>query len=78
MIEPKPRTDATQAVYEAAHEAWVAKDDPSSIAAATLRAAVDQISRLIGSSYSPQEAERRFAVLDAFHQIATELEGPHG
>jgi hypothetical protein len=48
------------------------------MAAATLRAAVDQISRLIGSSYSPQEAERHFAVLDAFHQIATELEGANG
>jgi hypothetical protein len=47
------------------------------MAAAILRAAVDQIDQLIGSSYSPQEAERRLAVLDAFHAIATELEGHH-
>jgi hypothetical protein len=78
MSTPKPRTDAAQTVYEAAHEAWVTKDDPSSIGAATLRAAVDQIDQLIGRSYSPQGAEDRSAVLDAFLEIATELEGVNG
>jgi len=42
-IEPKTRSDAAQAVYEAAHEAWVTKDDPSPIAAAALRAAAAQL-----------------------------------
>ena len=35
-----PRTDAAQKIYEAAHEAWVTKDDPEHIAAATIRALV--------------------------------------
>ena len=39
MSNTKRRTDAAQAVYEAAHEAWVTLDDPEHIAAATLRAA---------------------------------------
>jgi hypothetical protein len=78
MIEPKPRTDAAQKVYQAAHNAWVTKDDPSSIAAAALRAAVDHIDLLIERCGSPQGAEGRLAVLDAFLAIATELKGANG
>jgi|688.fasta_scaffold12775_3 hypothetical protein len=78
MIEPKPRTDAAQKVYEAAHEAWVTKDDPTLIASAALRAAVDHIDLLIERCSSPQEAEGRLAVLDGFLAIATELEGANG
>ena len=29
MSTPKARTDAAQAVYEAAHNAWVTTDDPA-------------------------------------------------
>lgn len=42
-IEPKTRSDAAQAVYEAAHKAWVTNDDPSLIAGAALRAAAAQM-----------------------------------
>ena len=34
---------AAQAVLDAAHEAWVTRDDPQGIAAAVLRAAADQV-----------------------------------
>jgi hypothetical protein len=34
---------AAQAVLDAAHEAWITKDDAPSIAAAALRAAADQV-----------------------------------
>jgi hypothetical protein len=78
MIEPKLRTDAAQKVYEAANEAWVTKDDPASIAAAALRAAVDHIDLLIKRCGSPQDAEGRSAVLDGFLEIAAELEGANG
>ena len=71
----KPRTDAAQRLYEAVHKVWVTTDDPSFIAAAALRAAVDHIDLLIERCASPQEAEGRLAVLDAFLAIATELEG---
>jgi hypothetical protein len=36
---------AAQAVLDAAHEAWITKDDAPSIAAAALRAAADQVER---------------------------------
>jgi hypothetical protein len=78
MTTSKPRTDAAQAVYLGAHEAWVTKDDPEHIAAAALRAAVDHIDLLIERCASPQEAEGRLAVLDGFLAIATELEGHNG
>jgi uncharacterized protein YfiM (DUF2279 family) len=39
MTELSP---AAQAVLDAAHEAWITKDDAPSIAAAALRAAVEQ------------------------------------
>ena len=41
MNDSKRRTDAAQAVYKAAHDAWVTKDDPEHIAAATLRALLE-------------------------------------
>jgi hypothetical protein len=62
MSTPKARTDVAQAVYEAAHNAWVTKDDPSSIAVAALRVAAHQLSH----------DRRQLAA------IATELEGHHG
>jgi hypothetical protein len=40
MTELSP---AAQAVLDAAHEAWITKDDAPSIAAAALRAAADQV-----------------------------------
>ena len=40
MTDHTPLSPAAQAVLEASHEAWVTKDDPISIAAAALRAAV--------------------------------------
>lgn len=43
MTTPKPRNDAAQAIYEAAHKAWVTNDDPSLIAGAALRAAAAQM-----------------------------------
>ena len=43
MSTPTPLSPAAQAVYEAAIEAWVTKDDPSPIAAAALRAAAAQL-----------------------------------
>jgi hypothetical protein len=64
MSTPKARTDAAQAVYEAAHEAWATKDDPSSIAAAALRAAAPMMQFV-------QDHKKLLA-------IATELEGHHG
>jgi hypothetical protein len=83
MIEPKPRTDAAQAVYEAAHEAWVTKDDPSSIAAAALRAAAAQIAAeevppyLTGNLYWPWRNGRATAE-EHLLAIATELKGANG
>lgn len=40
MAELSP---AAQAVLDAAHDAWIVKDDPKSIATAALRAAADQV-----------------------------------
>ena len=78
MSTPKPRTDAAQAVYEAAHNAWVTKDDPSPIAAAALRAAADQADSLMERCGDPCTAEGRSDVRDALLEIATELEGANG
>jgi propanediol dehydratase small subunit len=82
MIEPKPRTDAAQKVYEAAHEAWVTKHDPTSIAAAAFRAAAAQIAaeevppHLTGDVYWPWRNGRGTAE-EHLLAIATELEGEH-
>ncbi|MCE2836642.1 MAG: hypothetical protein LW834_06740 [Cyanobium sp. 49614_E6] len=78
MSDSKRRTDAAQAVYEAAHQAWVTKDSPEPIAAATLRAAADQADSLMERCGSPQQAEGRPDWFDALLEIATELEGHHG
>jgi hypothetical protein len=43
--------------------------------AATLRVAVDQADSLMKRCGSPQQAEGRSDVFDAFREIATELEG---
>ena len=68
MTTPKPLTDAAQAVYEAAHKAWVTKDDPSPIAAATIRALVtNHGTKTMGGSIILNG--------DAVLDIATELEG---
>jgi propanediol dehydratase small subunit len=82
-IEPKTRSDAAQAVYEAAHEAWVTKDDPSPIAAAALRAAAAQIAaekvppHVTGNVYQPWRNGRATA-MEHLLAIATELEGANG
>ena len=71
MSTTKARTDAAQAVYEAAHEAWVTKDDPEHIAAATIRALVtNHGTKTMGGSIILNG--------DAVLEIATELEGHHG
>jgi hypothetical protein len=71
MSTSKPRTAAAQAVYEAAHEAWVTQDDPSSIAAATIRALVtNHGTKTMGGSIILNG--------DAVLAIATEMEGANG
>jgi hypothetical protein len=83
MSTHKPRTDDAQAVYEAAHEAWVTKDDPSSIAAAALRAAAAQIAaekvppHVKGNACWPWRNGRATAE-EHLLAIATELEGANG
>ena len=64
MTTPNPLSPPAQAVYEAAREAWVTKDDPEGIAAATLRAAAPLMQFV-------QDHEKLLA-------IATELEGSDG
>jgi hypothetical protein len=66
MSTPRPRTDAAQAVYEAAHEAWVTKDDPERIAAATIRALV--------TNHGTKTMGGIILNGDAVLDIATELE----
>jgi hypothetical protein len=87
MSTPKAQTDAAQAVYEAAHNAWVKTDDPSnhlgSIAAAALRAAAAQITageippHVTGDVYWPWRNGRATAE-EHLLAIATELEGING
>ena len=71
MNTPKPRTDAAQAVYEAAHEAWVTRDDPDLIAAATIRA-------LVINHGTPAPGGSVILNGNFLITIATELEGHHG
>lgn len=77
----KRRTAATQAVYEAAHQAWVTKDDPEHIAAATLRAAAAQMIKTDDLTDTVEDVIRG---AERHHQagwlctIATELEGSNG
>lgn len=81
MSAPKARTDAAQAVYEAAHEAWVTKDNPSSIAAAALRAAAMQMIKTDDLASSLEDVIRgaeRHHQAGELHTIATELEGVNG
>ena len=79
-----PLSPEAQAVLDAAHEAWVTKDDPGSIAAAALCAAADQI-------VPEQSHEGPFEYCCDYTQfwqkdiirrellgIAKELEGHHG
>jgi len=71
MSDTKPRTDAAKKIYEAAHEAWVTKDGPEHIAAATIRALVTNYgTKTMGGSIILNG--------DAVLAIATELEGHHG
>ena len=81
MSTPKGRTDAAQAVYQAAHNAWVTKDDPSSIAAAALRAAAAQMIKTDDLANTMDDVIRgseRHHQAGALCTIATELEGHHG
>ena len=59
---------AAQAIDDAAHQAWVTRDDPRSIAAAALRAAADQVAPVDRGSRRQMNIRR-----DLF-AIATELE----
>ena len=63
-----PLSPAAQAVLDAAHEAWVTRDDPKSIAAAALRAAADQ------TFPDDRDTETELIRSDLL-AIATELEG---
>jgi hypothetical protein len=81
MSTPKARTDVAQAVYEAAHNAWVTKDDPSSIAAAALRAAAAQMIKTDDLTDTVEDVIRgaeRHHQAGVLHTIATELEGVNG
>lgn len=78
MSDSKCRTDATQAVYEAAHQAWVRKDDPEHIAAATLRAVVDQIPIWPGIPRNEYSTLLIQTIDGQLRAIATELEGSDG
>jgi len=71
MSTPNGRTDAAQAVYEAAHEAWVTKDDPEHIAAATIRA-------LVINHGTPTLGGSVILNGNFLLTIATELEGHNG
>ena len=72
---------AAQAIDDAAHQAWVTRDDPRSIAAAALRAAVDQV---VPEEYAPllmrgpdleRLAQRQHSRAQLL-AIATELDPP--
>jgi hypothetical protein len=73
MSTPRPLSPAAQAVLDA-YETTLGV---SPGLAAALRAAVDHI-ELIERCHSPQEAEGRSNVLNAFLALATELEGHRG
>jgi hypothetical protein len=81
MIEPKPRPDAAQGVFDAAFEAWRTKDDPPSIAAAALRAAAAQMIKTddLGNTIEDviRGSERDYQA-EWLHTIASELEGANG
>ena len=79
MTTPKLLSAAAQAVYEAAHKAWVTEDDPEGIAAATIRAAADQLKMpddlgLYSNAYWAGYINAKAKLL----AIATELEGSDG
>jgi hypothetical protein len=74
MTTPKPLSPAAQKVLDA----YETTHGVSPGIAAALRAAVDHIDLLIERCYSPQQAEERWNVLNAFLEIANELEGHHG
>ena len=81
MTTPKSLSAAAQAVYEAAHEAWVTKDDPTSIAQAALRAAAAQMIKTDDLADTTEDVIRgaeRHRQAEGLHTIATELEGHHG
>jgi hypothetical protein len=71
MTRRKQRSAAAQKIYEAAHEAWVTKDDPEHIAAATIRALVtNHGTKTMGGSIILNG--------DAVLDIAIELERANG
>jgi hypothetical protein len=81
MTTPKPLSPAAQKVYESAHEAWVTKDDPSSVAAAALRAAAMQMIKTDDLADTMEDVIRgaeRHHQAGWLHTIATELEGHRG
>ena len=74
MTEPTLLSPAAQAVLEASHEAWVTKDDPTSIAAAVLCAAADQVAVESIWHGHPEHTGVRWAA-EGLRTIAAELEG---
>lgn len=68
---------AAQAIHDAAYEAWITRDDPRSIAAATLRAAglqmikTDDLDDTVDDIIRGAERSHQAGWL---HRIATELE----
>ena len=66
-----PLSPAAQKVLDAAYKAWVTQDDAPSIAAAALRAAVDQVLPEPCAFISPGTASQ---IRSQFLDIAAELE----
>ena len=73
MTDPTAPSPAAQAVDEAAHSAWVTKDDPRPVAAAVLRTAAN-FGEYLHDSQDGKTAVVRVADLEAW---ATELEAPN-
>ena len=77
LTDPTPLSPAAQAVLDAAHEAWITKDDSRSIAAAALRAAADRARRgpeHWEGSYPDDYDNGWNEAVDYLTTIATELE----
>ena len=70
MSTPKPLSPAAQAVMDA----YQTTLGTSPALAAAFRAAADQADSLMERCGSPQQAEGRSDVFDAFLEIATKLE----
>jgi hypothetical protein len=70
----KPLSPAADAVDEAAHVAWVAKDNPRAIAAAAIRAATDHGEYMV----DPTDGKIAVVRVSDLQAWAAELEGFNG